>query len=229
MAYKAEDQKKIAEHQNRLMSWDKLFTYLSPKIKAQGALIYRMDNYIDFKVTYKANIPKSEQLVSEYSKKIIKMALKDAGMPRAVITSTFRTPKEQASIMYRNAKKNYQTQIDMYASPGQKVLKVYKKNSEKDDATVISLMEQKIIDLLKTNEKTSQHCVTAENYKKLNIIDIGAGSTKSVCGKEYNQTKFTNALKHLKSNGYIEKFIDETKKSNACWHIEIIPNKKSTT
>lgn len=228
MAYKAEDQKKIAEHQNKLMSWDKLFTYLSPKIKAQGALIYRMDNYIDFKVTYKANIKKSDQLVSEYSKKVIKMALKDAGMPSAVITSTLRSPKEQASIMYKNAKIDYQDQIDMYGRTGDKVLKVYKDNSAKDKDDVIALMEQKIIDLLKINEKTSKHCVTPENYKKLNIIDIGVFSTKSACGKEYNQTKFTNALKHLKSNGYIEKFIDETKKSNACWHIEIIPNKKST-
>jgi hypothetical protein len=228
MAYKAEDQKKIAEHQNRLMSWDKLFTYLSPKIKAQGALIYRMDNYIDFKVTYKANIKKSDQLVSEYSKKVIKMALKDAGMPAAVITSTLRSPKEQASIMYKNAKINYQDQIDMYGRTGDKVLKVYKDNSAKDKDTVISLMEQKIIDLLKVGNRTSKHCVTADSYKKLNIIDIGVYSTKSVCGKEFHKTKFTNALKHLKSNGFIEEYIDETKKSNACWHVEIIPNKKST-
>jgi hypothetical protein len=116
----------------------------------------------------------------------------------------------------------------MYAGPGDSVLKVYKKNSTKDKDAVISLMEQKIIDLLNTNERTSKNCVTPEKYKKLYIIDIGVYSTKSVCGKEFHQTKFTNALKHLESNGYIEKYIDETKKSNACWHVEIIPNKKST-
>lgn len=123
----------------------------------------------------------------------VNSVVKDAGMPSAVITSTFRTPKEQASIMYRNAKKDYQAQVKMYRAAGDSVLKVYKDNSTKDKDDVIALMEQKIIDLLKINEKTSKHCVTPENYKKLNIIDIGVFSTKSVCGKEYNQTKFTNA------------------------------------
>jgi len=33
-------------------------------------------------------------------------------------------------------------------------------------------------------------------------------------------------LASLAKEGYIDRFIDETNKSNQCWHIEIMPNKK---
>ena len=78
----------------------------------------------------------------------------------------------------------------------------------------------------KEGKRVSKHCVSVEDYKKLNVIDIGYNSTKAVC-KNFNEAKFTNALKSLQKEGYIEKLIDETKKSNSCWHIEIKPNKKS--
>ncbi|MCG6201070.1 peptidoglycan-binding domain-containing protein [Psychromonas antarctica] len=223
--YKVIDQEKIAAHQKNYMTWDKLIHSIFPIVNSP--LIYRIDNLSDYQVTYKSNIKASAKIVSEYSKKVIKMALKDSGMPHAVITSTIRTPKEQASIMYRNAKINYQKQFDLYGFVGEEVLKVYKKNSTSEKSTVIDLMTAKIEEYLKNNKRTSKHCVTPEVYKTLNIIDIGLNSTRTASGKEFNQDKFTKALTFLVKNGYIEKFIDETKKSNVCWHIEIIPNKKT--
>jgi hypothetical protein len=225
--YKVTEQEKIAAHQKNHITWDKLILSLTPKVSSP--LIYRLDNFSDYKVTYKSDINESAKIVSEYSKKVIKMALKDAGMAHAVITSTIRTPKEQASIMYRNAKVNYQKQTDLYGPVGDKVLKVYKNNSASEKSTVINLMAAKIEELLiaNSNERTSKHCVTPGVYKTLNIIDIGLNSTRAASGKEFNQDKFTKALKSLEKDGYIKKFIDETNKSNVCWHIEIIPNKKT--
>lgn len=44
--------------------------------------------------------------------------------------------------------------------------------------------------------------------------------------KKFNKESFSNALKELKKEGYIQRYIDETQKSNQCWHIEIKVNHK---
>lgn len=178
------------------------------------------------KVTYSSQLPASKQIVSPYAISIIQLALQKAGMPEAVITSTIRTPEEQARIMYNNAKKNLMKQFQLYGSTGDEVLKVYKANQNAPESEVIQLMEDKIASLLKQGRRTSKHVVTTEQYNNRNIIDIGVHSTRKVCGKAFSAEKFTKALKDLQANGYIEKLIDETKKSNTCWHIEIKPNAK---
>jgi len=191
------------------------------KPKITKAIISQHVGLQKYIVSYKTTLNKEKHLVSEYSKSVIKMALKESGMSHAVITSTLRTPKEQAEIMYRNAKKDFQTQHDMYRPPGQKVLKVFKDNQNKPQNEVIKLMSEKIIDLAKNKgQRVSKHCVTTEDYLKLNIIDIGVGST-SKASKNYNAVKFTKALESLKKEGYINKYIDETRKSNQAWHLEI--------
>ncbi|TOH24618.1 hypothetical protein CGI84_25080, partial [Vibrio parahaemolyticus] len=57
----------------------------------------------DYSVNYKSSLPSDKRLVSSYSVNVIRLALAQAGMKCAVISSTLRFPEEQASIMYRNA------------------------------------------------------------------------------------------------------------------------------
>ncbi len=128
--------------------------------------------------------------------------------------------------MYNNAKKDMTKQFQLYGSTGDEVLKVYKANQGGPESKVLQLMEDKIASLLKQNRKTSKHVVTIGQYKECNIIDIGVNSTRKVCGKSFSIEKFTKALKDLQAKGYIEKLIDETKRTNTCWHIEIKPNVK---
>jgi hypothetical protein len=179
----------------------------------------------DLRVSYNG-VDKSKQKVSEYAKNVIKLALKESGMTVAAITSTMRTPKEQATAMLRNAKKNYQDQFGLYGLAGQEVLKVYNANKTLSDDKVIKLMVEKIESLEKAGGKVSRHCTTDEGYKKKNIIDIGVNSTRAL-NANFNKAAFTKALKNLKKEGFIDRFIDETNKSNNCWHIEIVPNVKS--
>lgn len=197
------------------------------KVKANKSTPISTNN--EATVTYSSSLHTNKQLVSDYSKNVIKLALSEAGMSNAVITSTLRTPSEQASIMYKNAKINLTAQFRLYGSNGDEILKVYKNNSTKKQAEVISLMTDKIETLLKLGKRTSKHCVTEATYKTLNIIDIGVNSTRAASGSSFNLDQFTKALNNLKTKGYIEKVIDETKKSNTCWHIEIKPNKKPIT
>ncbi|MDX2507449.1 MAG: peptidoglycan-binding domain-containing protein [Gammaproteobacteria bacterium] len=178
------------------------------------------------KVTYSSKISSSQQIVSTYAISVIQLALRNAGMSQAVITSTIRTPDEQARIMYGNAKKNLTGQFKLYGSTGDEVLKVYKANQTLPEPDVIKLMKQKIESLLKQGRRTSKHVVTESYYKNHNIIDIGVNSTRAVSGVAFNIEKFTKALSDLQTKGYISKLIDETKKSNTCWHIEITPNIK---
>lgn len=178
-----------------------------------------------FNVSYASDIKENRRLVSAYSISIIKMALKESGMSHAVITSTLRTPEDQAAIMLKNAKVNLASQKKMYAAAGKKVLEVYEKNKTKTDSEIIELMAKKIKGFMDENVSVSNHCFSLEKYAQKNVFDIGVNSTKAK-SKNFNKIKFTSALKDLASDGYISKFIDETAKSNNCWHVEIVPNVK---
>jgi hypothetical protein len=177
-------------------------------------------------VTYASDIPAEAQIVDAYSIAVIEKALKAAKMTAAKITSTIRLAPEQAAIMYRNAASNLQKQYDMYGATGDAVLDVYKANQAKPKAEVVKLMTAKIEELYAKGRAVSNHLSTADRYKALNIIDIGVNSTSAVAGKSFNKAGLTKAFRTLETAGYIKKFIDETAKSNNCWHLEIVPNAK---
>lgn len=87
-------------------------------------------------------------------------------------------------------------------------------------------MVAKVKELLQNNKRVSLHVTTAENYRLKNIIDIGVNSTQAVAGASFNKSKITDAFSKAKRDGFINEFIDETNKSNNCWHVEIVPNAK---
>ncbi len=178
-----------------------------------------------YRVIY-SGVEQSKRVVSNYSLNVIKLALKESGMDVAVITSTLRTPREQAVIMYKNAKINLSKQYALYGKVGDQVLKVFENNKSKSEGEVLNLMIKAIEEYEDKNLRVSKHCVSEAGYKKLNIIDIGVNSTKAVC-KNFDLSKFTAALRQLEKDGYISRMIDETSKSNSCWHLEIIPNIKA--
>ena len=73
----------------------------------------------------------------------------------------------------------------------------------------------------------SRHVVSPAAYAKLNVIDIGLGSTQAAAGTSFKLGELTKAFTKLAAQGYIAKFIDETGKTNACWHLEIAPGAKA--
>jgi hypothetical protein len=177
-------------------------------------------------VTYAADIPAAAKIVDPYCFSVIEKALVTAKMSAAKITSTIRLAPEQAAIMYRNAKADFAQQYAMYEPFGKLVLDVYKANSAKPKAVVISLMTAKIEELYAKGQLVSSHISTMDMYKTKNIIDIGMNGTRAVAGKTFNIAALTKAFRSLEKEGYINKFIDETAKTNKCWHLEIVPNAK---
>jgi len=178
-------------------------------------------------VVYKDSLPTSERIVDPYCVDVIKMVMENAGCSKGVITSTIRTPEEQVDIMYRNAKTNLAGQYVLYGSNGDAVLKLYENNKQKPEPEVKKLMVAKVKDLLQKGQRVSLHVTTAENYKLKNIIDIGVNSTQAAAGASFNKLKISEAFKKSEKDGYIDNYIDETSKSNNCWHVEIVPNGKS--
>lgn len=177
-------------------------------------------------VIYKDSLTASEKIVSQYSFDVIAMVMANAGCSKAVISSTIRTPEEQVDIMYRNAKANLAAQYKLYGTNGDTVLKVFEVNKQKPEAEVKKLMVAKVKELLSKNQRVSLHVTTPEAYRLKNIIDVGVNSTQIAAGATFNKAKITEAFKKAEKDGYIDNFIDETNKSNNCWHVEITPNKK---
>lgn len=179
------------------------------------------------KVTYGDSMDDSLKLVSDYAIKVAQKALTAAKMNAAVITSTLRLPAKQAEIMYGNAVINLAGQKALYGANGDAVLKVYEDNKSKSKADVIALMAAKVEELLNAGKQVSNHVSTATHYATYNVFDIGVNSTKAKAGKSFNMAGLTKAFWALKKDGYISTFIDETAKSNTCWHLEIVPGAKA--
>ncbi|MGL5009856.1 MAG: hypothetical protein ACRC6I_08230 [Paracoccaceae bacterium] len=178
-------------------------------------------------VTYGDSVDESLRLVSDYAIKVVKKALTAAKMDAAVITSTLRLPAKQAEIMYGNAAINLAKQYELYGANGDAVLKVYEDNKTKAKADVVKLMADKVQELLDAGKQVSNHVSTATRYATYNVFDIGVNSTKAKAGKSFNLAGLTKAFAALKKDGYIKTFIDETAKSNTCWHLEIVPDAKA--
>jgi hypothetical protein len=178
-------------------------------------------------VTYGDSLEQDLRLVSDYAIKVVKKALVTAKMSAAVITSTLRLPRKQAEIMYGNAVKNLAAQKQLYGANGDAVLKVYEDNQKLGKDAVIALMAAKVEELLNAGKQVSNHVATTTSYATYNVFDIGVNSTKAKAGKTFNLAGLTKAFLALKKDGYISTFIDETSKSNTCWHLEIVPDVKA--
>lgn len=203
--------------------------HFKPSFKLPLTRIETSKGLVNQTVTYAASLSKDKQIVSDYTISVIKIALKEAGMTNAVITSTRRSAEEQAKIMYRNAVISLQGQKNLYGPRGDDVLTVFAKNKDKPKKDVISLMAARIgeieVEYAPPRNRVSKHCVSLESYRAVNVVDIGLNSTRAV-NSVFNKGKLTKAFSDLQKAGYIERFIDETHKSNSCWHIEVIPHKK---
>jgi len=154
--------------------------------------------------------------ISESSIKLLKEMAKNSNNTKIHITSTVRTPRKQAQIMYSYiVSEGLQNQYTLYGPNGDKVIDAYVKNKKlnKSKDEIVNAMEAKIKELGPDN--VSRHC---GNHSKRNVFDIS-----------YNPTKLANAKSFLQQinlkvkDKSISKFIDEKKRN--CYHIEIIQKK----
>jgi len=114
------------------------------------------------------------QFVSEYSTLVLTDIMRKAGVPSILVTSTARTPADQARIMYENIERyGVEHQKLLYSKYGDQVIDEYSKYKSKKHHKqfIISMMQAKIIAL--DPSKISNHVA---DPMKLNVIDIAPSS-----------------------------------------------------
>lgn len=189
-------------------TWKKMSLGIRPNPKSTLSTI-KMDGGIRISFTRTSNA----STVSDYSLQIIKEILQKAQLNHAVITSTTRTPGDQARIMFNNCEKyGVSAQKELYGRYGDMVIDVYLagKESNKDAKSIIQEMTRKIINLGPAN--VSRHC---GDPKIVNVIDIAPSSIP-----EERKQAFISAIE---SEQRIRKFLQPPK--DPAYHIEIVQPK----
>lgn len=122
---------------------------------------------LDVQLSFGPNARKD--VLSEFTVGVLKGNLRLAGEASALITSTFRTPEDQARIMFANIK-NKKGDEGIYKGPGQEVLKIYKKlkKTNANDAEIIAAMADRIGEFPDPGV-VSRHC---GNFAMLQVVDI---------------------------------------------------------
>ncbi|HRH49187.1 MAG TPA: hypothetical protein PLP23_10570 [Panacibacter sp.] len=151
------------------------------------------------------------EAVSDTSRLLLLSLAEESGNGSISISSTARSPYDQARIMFDNCLKlGVKSQYRLYKRFGDKIIDVFKKLTSVPDYKrdeVIKAMMDKINEV--GPSKVSMHCVDTQYY---NVVDIPFSSVT-------DKDSFRKAIKtHMPFP--ITKFLDES--NNNCFHIEIV-------
>lgn len=130
------------------------------------------DNSNEITIKYGTNANAKD--VTAFSLVVLRDILRTAGLRSALISSTARTPPQQARVMYNNIEaKGVAAQKKLYAAAGDAVIDVYVKSkaAKKSPDQIKADMEAKIIELGPT--RISHH---AADPKVLNVFDVAPSS-----------------------------------------------------
>lgn len=145
--------------------------------------------------------------VSEYSRGVLRDILRAAGLSSARISSTSRTPRDQARVMFNNLEQHgVAAQRRLYKTPGNRIIDAYvaaRKLGRSDDETKLA-METAIKTIGPAT--VSRHCADA---RKLNVFDVGPKSISDVVAFE----------RAVKAERRVAKFL--TPPGDPGYHLEI--------
>jgi hypothetical protein len=202
----------IAISADKLVNEPKLTAFVLASVSATNVA-----STPDVELNYDANADKSA--VSEALQDILKDAGRAAGQAEVYVSSTARSPKDQARAMFQNLtnpansiETNITNQLALYASQGDSVINVFRSASngktlaqvQSSADSIITSMEGKVIEVGPSNVST--HCVDTTT---VSVVDIGLANMSA------------NAPLFLASaSPRVTKFIDEIRTNN-CYHFEL--------
>ena len=160
-------------------------------------------------VNYGSNA--NQSVVTDHTIDVLTDILNEAGLNSCLITSTSRTPDDQARAMYNNIEATgAAAQKALYASPGDAVINVYvtEKARGKTATEIKAAMRAKIVAL--GPSRVSRHC---GDPKKLNVIDVAPSSIA-------DKPSFEDAIEAAKSNGKIRQYF-MPRDGDPAYHLEI--------
>ncbi|WP_201501555.1 glycoside hydrolase family 73 protein [Psychrobacter cibarius] len=158
-------------------------------------------------------------VVTEKSKNILRELASQYGMKTIYITSTLRTPEEQASAMYSNIPSG---KVIRYAAPGAKVTRICQSGIKKGLGRnkTIKDMVSRILEYDKKGMRVSKHCVSFETYAKKNIIDLGVNSNGLTTNAQ--KQRFQDICDVALNQGKLSSFISPLRdKAEPAFHLEI--------
>lgn len=160
-------------------------TWLALQSKDTTAIII-LDEKILCSVVFESNISEDRRkVVSSKTISLLKRVADTIGQTKIIITSTIRLPRIQAITMYNNLERGNNIR---YKQPGEDVKTIYHDSATNGDTKDMTLdkMVAKIEELSAKGQRVSKHCVSLEDYSKLNVIDISY--------RNLDRVKFIDAL-----------------------------------
>ena len=164
------------------------------------------------------NSPARPQQVSDPSLEVLNRIARDAGLDIGDlhVTSTIRTPRRQAEIMYGQLAATPQ-RISDYGSEGQELIGIYNRGTRAGDSadTIIARMTQRAQELLDQGKRVSNHM---GDPRELNVFDIGLSSVPA----DKHQA-LQAALTAAVARGDLSKFLSPytPKRDPDAFHLEI--------
>lgn len=174
-----------AEHPGGALADNPLFTAHLIAASSPGLV----GSVEDVNVVFGPNVNK--KVVTDTLLDVIKDALRAAGQPVGIMSSTLRTPAAQAKAMYDNCVANVAKQLTLYGNPGQQVIQVYIDITAQGESPsiIIQAMEDNIIEL--GPQIVSNHCSGSPTAQ---VIDVAYSS--------FNAQKRPLFIAHLRARSY---------------------------
>ena len=198
----------LQERRDYLKKLKKVFKYTTKCISNENVIQSESEpeSVVDNDVTlHFVGVTAVESSLSVKTKNILKEVGEASGNNDIYITSTARTPYDQARIMYENCESTGAlVQKGIYASSGDAVIDVYteENNLGKSKEDVISAMEDKIMEIGPSN--VSKHLADPD---VMNTFDISYGQLT-------DKSKFWD---EMEKRSELDKILEE----NSCYHIQI--------
>jgi hypothetical protein len=202
---------KVAGHAPGITVFDKIGELVAEfqKVGDEVVLVVESEENIsdnsEYAIVYASTAKKDPKKAED----VLRAIMRASGVKSITITSTVRTPADQARILYENIETyGVQPQKELYSSSGDKVIDEYvaAKNAGKNETEIKSAMEAKIIEVGSTT--VSKHCCDPTTKS---IIDV---APSSVPGDKKNA--FVNAIK---GNTDVSKYF--LPPSDPAYHIEV--------
>lgn len=147
--------------------------------------------------------------VLEYPRRVLREICAAAGTPSCLITSTARTPEDQARAMYQNlVAQGTGPQYELYGPAGDLVIDEYvrSRNAGNSGAQIQADMAAKIREV--GPGRVSRHCA---DFNTLCVVDISTGSV----------TNAQNFIRAVDADDRVSNFLHPWNSRDPAFHIEI--------
>lgn len=149
--------------------------------------------------------------VSEHSKRVLLAVLTESGCDSCTITSTTRTPAQQALVMWKNCELyGVKAQRELYGPVGDLIIDEYQRKNATGLARPAILAAMEAVIRAVGPAKVSLHCA---DPAALNVIDIAPSSVAK-------PIMFLAALASARDKGMVSRFLTPANRDPAI-HVEI--------